>query len=51
MRANSATLDQQKKQIGVLDRIISETLKVITREREEMDAKSNSRQVNCESVF
>jgi mediator of RNA polymerase II transcription subunit 8 len=43
MRANSTALDQHTKQVSVMDKITRETLKLITREREEMDAKSNSR--------
>lgn len=43
MRANSASQDQQSKQITVMDKITREMLKVIAREREEMDVKSNSR--------
>eukprot|EP00088_Acartia_fossae_P017279 TRINITY_DN1978_c0_g2_i2.p1 TRINITY_DN1978_c0_g2~~TRINITY_DN1978_c0_g2_i2.p1 ORF type:complete len:239 (-),score=66.24 TRINITY_DN1978_c0_g2_i2:12-728(-) len=42
-RANNASQEQQQKQITVIEKVTRETLKVIRREREEMDAKSNSR--------
>ena len=50
MRASGASQDQQTKQISVMDKITRETLKLITREREEMDVKSNSRQVYASSL-
>merc|ERR1719495_909517 len=42
-RANATTSDQQQKQLTVMDKITKDTLKLITREREEMDAKSAGR--------
>jgi len=42
-RANATTTDQQQKQLTVMDKITKDTLKLITREREEMDAKSAGR--------
>merc|ERR1711972_1120638 len=42
-RANATTSDQQQKQLTVMDKITRDTLKLITREREEMDAKSAGR--------
>jgi mediator of RNA polymerase II transcription subunit 8 len=42
-RANSASQDQQQKQISVIEKVTRETLKLIRREREEMETKSNSR--------
>merc|ERR1712203_278427 len=42
-RANATTTDQQQKQLTVMDKITKDTLKLITREREGMDAKSAGR--------
>jgi len=42
-RAAGVTQDQQSKQLTVMDKITRDTLKLITREREEMDAKSAGR--------
>jgi len=42
-RAGSTTLDQQQKQLTVMDKITRDTLKLITREREDMEAKSAGR--------
>jgi len=35
--------DQQQKQIAVMEKITRETLKLIRRERDEMESKSSSR--------
>lgn len=42
-RAGSTTVDQQQKQLTVMDKITRDTLKLITREREDMEAKSAGR--------
>lgn len=42
-RANSASQDQQQKQISVIEKVTRETMKLIRRERDEMETKSNSR--------
>jgi mediator of RNA polymerase II transcription subunit 8 len=42
-RASSTTQDQQGKQLTVMDKVTRDTLKLITREREEMEAKSAGR--------
>jgi len=42
-KAGGVSADQQSKQLSVMDKITRDTLKLITREREEMDAKSAGR--------
>jgi len=42
-RAAGVTQDQQSKQLTVMDKITRDTLKLITREREEMESKSAGR--------
>jgi mediator of RNA polymerase II transcription subunit 8 len=42
-RANSLAVDTVSKQLSVLDKITRETLKVINRERDDMDQKANAR--------
>merc|ERR1719410_3363071 len=42
-RASGASQDQQQKQLMVMEKITRETLKLIARERMEMDSKSSSR--------
>ena len=39
-RSNAIIPDQQTKQLSVMDKITKDTLKLITKDREEMDAKS-----------
>jgi len=42
-RANGTNQDQQQKMVNMMERITRETLKLIKREREEMESKSNQR--------
>ena len=42
-RAAGVVTDTQSKQLGVMEKITRDTLKLITRDREEMDAKSAGR--------
>ena len=42
-RAGLIVTDQQTRQLNAMDKITKDTLKLITREREEMDAKSAGR--------